>query len=401
MKVAQLLIGLASLAAFGASGHADSQTVEKDFLWYCESDEATAAQKNTVKAIYLAKEIEEDYFTCKEMNNFLVGEQSISLDFEDQPITDLSPLNGLDNLTNLYCNKCNKDAVESIPALPILQTLETPNSGITSLDHLSRFPKLQHVDIRGFDIDKTTDLSALKKIDSLVIGNAAITNLHGFEQIDKLSSLIILEIDSFPAHTLPNLNSLDTFKGESIKIQDLSFLDKMPNLRHLDISGENLSGTRNYHLPSSLEMLHLRDNHIDYIPADQIPTDVYNLVLTDNPLSELGFLANLPKLRDLELERTQLKSWAQLDPVMPTIKELWLTKSPLQAKAIPTGKQETWQNLERLYIGNTNVTSLEFFKRVKAPKLDDFEPPHIENKTEANCPVTDVPPIVADYCRQL
>lgn len=393
------LISIASLFTLLPTAWGETRAPEKEFLWYCESEEATAAQKHTVEEIYIALGIEPKDKTCKEMDNFLRSKDRLSFYFEFRPIEDLSPLAGLDGITSIYCDTCNENAVKTIPDLPSLKSLEVPNSGITSLDMFARFPNLNTVDITGFPLAKDTDFKHLNHVKTVIAGHPATTDLSALKQLNDLRTLFLRNINSFPGDTFPEMPNLQNFTASEINANDLSFLKKLPNIIMLNIFHEDLQHITEFHIPNSVGMLFLGHNNISKIPAGQLPEQLTYLDLTESPLENFDFLKDLGNLRSLYLSDTGLNSWQPLQPVLPSIAVLSLEDNPLEPKLIAEGSKETWPNLEILRLTKTYIESLEFFKNIEAPKLREFGPPDIDNKTEKNCPTTGVPKAVAEFCQ--
>lgn len=87
-----LALGILPMTA-NATESPSYKAPQKDFQWSCESPEASAEQKKTVRAIYDRVPSIEAEATCAQA--MVVLEAIYSLELEGKDLTDLSPLAGL------------------------------------------------------------------------------------------------------------------------------------------------------------------------------------------------------------------------------------------------------------------------------------------------------------------
>lgn len=396
IRVGQALCGVALLFASTA---VQAQPAKKDFLWYCESDEATPAQKRTVEEIYVAFEFDEEKDSCEKVFNDLKDRYYLDLYLDFRPISDLSPLVGLENMASFFSDTLTEGAVDTIPPLPNLRWLGIPRAGLKNIPNLDRFPSLQRLDILGVEFNKSTDISNLMSIKRLRIGAAKIEDLGFLSKLEALEDLTIIEPvgfswDSFPA--LPKLKNLNIFSIDEV---DISVGDKAPNLTWFSMYYSQATSLAGLELPEGITALYLSANMLNKIGEGDIPKNVKALYLDENPIEDHSFITALTKVTHLNLSDSGLSDWKHIYHLLPKMSFLDLSLNPLPELTIPDNESLSMPNISSLNLENTEIASLEFFKRISAPNLNEFVPPLIENKTEANCPTNGVPAAVAKFCK--
>lgn len=403
MKTSLLKAGIAGalgLSAFFSVGTAYATSpAEKEFLWYCESDEATEAQKLTVLEIYASVEKEPEEVSCKELDSHLRSLSSIDIRLNVGPITDLSPLTGLKNVIIIICEMCDKNVISTIPDLPELRKLHLPHSKISSLNGLERFKKLRNLDIRGFSFDEHTDLGPISQVDTLNLGDAKFSSLSSLSQLKNIKILNFSNPKSIDLGTLPRLTTLSALFLEGLTIKNAGFFDHLPSLRYIYFTAGDFTNLDDLNLPDTINYVSFRGTKLHEELLYSLPAEFIGLYLVELSLEDFSFLRRIESLSTLQMDSVDLNTWQPIKHLLPQLNNLNLAFNPIETMAIPEGADQEWGELESLSLESTAVDSLEFFKRVRAPNLTEFTPPDLETKTEANCPTTGVPKAVADFCK--
>lgn len=372
---------------------------EKDFVWYCESDEATPAQKVTVKEIYSLMNIEPNV-SCRDVFKRLSEDNYLSFYFDESIVTDLSPLNGLNNIVNLHCEACDESAVASIPPIEKLRTLSLLGGHLETFPNIEKFKNLKNLVLSTNSISQVKMSNVLRNLERIEFEQTQIDDLSFLTELKRLKALDIVYPVKNTLQTLPMLPNLEKLNTSAIGTLDYSFLENAPNIIELRFIGNDVKDLRTVPLSKSLKRLTLIQNSISSISKGDLPKDLEHLDLSNNPIRNFNALTELKKLFSFSINYSDFKEWSALDPILPQLEELSLWSTLISENEINAGKTKEWPKLRKLIISETEITSLAFFKKIKSPKLEFATLPYIENKTEENCPTSGVPAPVAEFCKE-
>lgn len=388
----------ASQVGFSA---ADVQELDKDFVWYCESDEATEAQKATVSEIYFSFGIDQDKVGCKEALK-LVNESALpSLIISGgSQITDLSPLAGLKHINVIICNVCSQNAFDTIPPMPSLEILDFSRSELTSLTDLDRFPNIVDLRIESTAVSDIKEIEKFTALEELSLDSTKVSDLSALKGLKNLKSLNISELDASVLGKLPYLNNLELLWLVDMGLKEVPNASQTPNLKELELGRNNIESLEGVKAFKKLKALGLSFNPISNIDSNDLNTDLAELYLVDVPLNSYKFLQHFKDLDKLSIGFSETVTWKDIDQLLPRLSWLSLLGSRIGRKEIPENTVEQWKNMKELFLDGTDVESLAFFKQVEAPKLEKLRAPDIKEKTEENCPTSGVPEIVAEFCKQ-
>lgn len=388
----------ASQVGFGA---VEVQDQDKDFVWYCESDEATEAQKDTVSEIYYTFSIDQKKVGCKEALKQINDGYDTYLNFIDViPLTDLSPIAGLKNIQILECNVCSQSAFDTIPPMPSLTNFNFSGSEISSFSKIERFPNIKYLNLNLTLISNLSEIEKATAIEYLSIASTKINNLSTLKSLPKLTILDISNLETSALDTLPILENLSSLFIAEMGLTHVPNARTTPNVKELFLDNNKLESVEGIKSYKSLRVLGLSGNMISHLEADDLPTELTALFLYTPSYENYSFLEGLINLKDLEIGYSKTIKWKELEHLLPQLETLYLFYSKIGPKNIPEGKKESWKNMKTLVLGGTNIDSLAFLKQVEAPKLKIFGAPDIEEKNEENCPTSGVPEVVAEFCKR-
>jgi len=287
-------------------------------------------------------------------------------------------------------NDFSWNVIKHIPALPrSLKTLimnANWNNQLQSQDFecqnyevLASFAALQTLDLRGHEIEDLSVLQHLTTLENLYIDSSALQDISFLYSLRKLKHLVLhtyvqdyapiahlhkLRVGSFSGAIYPSLASLKELTHLSLSNfyyegpNDLAFLHGLPSLTALSIEGEynpvDISDLKN--LPS-LKSLGLDAGRLDISGFDAIPTyfpllEYLSLKSSEITAGDIKHLSNLQNLKSLylcnytesvfqvpsgltKLETLDLRWNSNIQNIsfpnpLPPLKELYLSKSPLQ-----------------------------------------------------------------------
>lgn len=407
MKMRKLAFNV-TLAAYSAIGLSSSAfaAAEKDFVWYCESDEATAEQKKTVDGIYANARLNKQNTSCKAAFDNIQAREDFGIHWTwnaDIIFEDLAPLTGLTNLTYFICDSvCTAESVKTLPHLPELTELGLKHMDLAEFPKIDMFPKLNYLVLLGNSFSSVTNVPALKNIETFNIDNTKVTDLSFTKEMPKLKILSIDGIDKPAFETLPHLPNLSGISARYLELSNFDFLDKLPNAISLDVSRNEFTNIQGIHQHQQIKYLTISNNAIKNIPAKVLPSGLKGLSADKVPFESLEFLRDLKEIEYLHLDGSNFIDWSLIDHLKPTLEQLIIENNPIGEKVIPEGTVEHWEKLSSIWMAGTNIKSLAFFKQIKAPNFIDwvrfFPPFSRDERTEENCPKTGVPLAIADFC---
>ena len=260
------------------------------------------------------------------------------------------------NIINLTLDRCElSDAmVEEISRLTHLENLTISHcTGFTTLDPLAEAPALTYLHIAQQLYSKLTEGSA--NLD----GSKLFT--RDFPNITELT--VAGSIIDGGTDCLGHFPNLETISLTLLEPYSIACIDKMPNLRQITL-GEAQSDGNGYLDLSGEEAKHLYGHpHLEFLSA------------VDSELSDLGWAAECPELRQLYLSSCHI---SDLSPLADhtNLKELFLSNNKVESVLPLSGCEqlveirlsgnpltdlsglEGLKNLEELRISRTSVSDL-------------------------------------------
>ena len=220
---------------------------------------------------------------------------------ERNPIRDLTPLSGL-NLTdlNISNNPIKVSDISPLAALKELQTLDLLNSGVSDIQPLSGLTELRTLLLKGNPIEDLMPLSGLN-----------LTNLK-YDVIRQTTGQT-----DFAEAWMPDPALRTAVRGEIGLLPDVPLTkERMRSVGYIDIAGKGISDLTGLEFATDLRELDLRDNPItDLRPLANL-TMLERLYLSDilpsTPTLDLRPLANLINLEELTLENSKVSDISPL-----------------------------------------------------------------------------------------
>lgn len=395
LKWLALFCGLALVAGVG---RAEVQQADKTFLWYCQSAEATADQKHTVRMLFQLADMDYDVAACDEAYEALSRYSYIALPNSD--IKDIAPLSGLDGVDFINLPGNSVAELSGLVDVPRLKKLWLPNNELTEFPDISRFPELNNLVLHGNPISSLAKVSAHPSLRTLRMNGTAIKD---YSPLSKLNvSWLELAQSRHPEalSTLPQLPSVIVANLSGNGLTDFARFKAFPKVETIVARGNQISSLKGLEsfesIPSNLQ---LASNKLTQVDSVKVLKGLASIDFSYNPIEDFSFLTQLKdEILSLNLDGTTFADWPLIARFMPKIYKLSLNNTPLATIPAPSSPIE-WTNIYRLALEGTKVTSFTAFTAITADKLRRFEGPDLEGATEATCPTAGVPDAIGSYCQ--
>lgn len=391
-----VLLMLFSLTPVATSASVDS----RDFPWYCQSDEATAAQKHTVGLLFDLAGIENKVENCEEAFDTLSRYSYIELKASD--IEDLAPLSGLERVNFINAPDNKVASLAGLNNLPKLKKLWLSGNAMTEFPAIDGFPLLNNLVLNGNPIATLTAVTAHPRLQTLRMSGTAIKDYAPLAKL-KVSWLQLANTKHPEAlATLPEMPTVMVADLSGNALVDFGRFKVFAKVDTIIARSNSITSLKDLEaFESKPSNLQLAGNTIEYVDSPAVLQGVASLDLSDNPLADFTFLAPLrDELNSLNLSGTSFDDGALIARFMPHIYQLDLSRTPLSTLPILGPFPTEWPNVYVLKLQETKITSFAPFKSIKAPKLRRFEGPALNGATEATCPTGGVPDLIAGYCQE-
>ena len=263
----------------------------------------------------------------------------IQLDLSHRDIRDISALAACSQLRWLKLGGNHVTDLQALMNLPGLELLDVSDNELTDLRPLMGLGKLKSLNAAGNQLSDTAALGAMTTLTALDLSNNPLTDLTGLEKLSNLQSLKlkntgIVDMELQHLENLRRLASLSLEDNNGLSNEAVSYLKSMlpsctiihsdlvysaeiggkiypSDLTDLDLSGQNLTDLGEINKLDSLETLKLSQNYLttvyqlEYSPSK---LTLRELDLSYNELTEVRALAALSAVEVLDLTGNQISS---------------------------------------------------------------------------------------------
>ena len=213
------------------------------------------------------------------------------LDLSDNSISDISPLVSMTKLTTLDLSNNSIKSVAALKELTKLTELQIDGNKLGSFSVIGKLTALKTLGLNDTGL-KDSDLSSLYTLKNLkklnIEDNSALTE-SGVSALQKklpgctishseLARSIELGGKSFPADS-------ETVEATDLGLTDISRASGFTNVKHMDLSKNQISSVSALSTLTSLESLDLSDNKITDVSALHSLTNLKQLWLGGNNIS--------------------------------------------------------------------------------------------------------------------
>lgn len=369
---------------------------EKDFMWYCTSDEATEQQKYTVQEMMRGADLDPETTDCQTAFNKINKLGYISINFK--PIEDASPASGLDNVKSLFARGTSFTNMDGVTGLPNLVQLRLDRSLMAEFPDFTRFPKFERVSFYSSNISSLDRVGTAPNLKYLGLTG---TNVSDFSPLSKAESLKALLVDELanPAAlgTLPSVPRLMYISVNGNGLTSLERFKSLPKLSGITAIGNSIDSLDGLEGLEELTSLKLAENKIRKLKNREVLKKIAEIDVSHNPLEDFSFISLLREdLGVVDLSYTDFDDIPAFYRYREHLTRLALNGTRISEIPADFGD---WPSLETLELMDTSITSFAAFKGIQAPNLTKFEGPMLKKATEENCPTVDVPEGVKTYCK--
>ena len=256
--------------------------------------------------------------------------QTLTLEDLELKIVSITNLPQLEKLF-LQRNKLGELKLEQLDQLRELYLQENKLEDITTLSHLIGLERLDL--FQNYQLQDFTPLAKLENLEVLIV---SYTGLDNIDFATYLKSLTALDI-SYTG--LKDLKQLAVLKKQllllhlsGLAIDDLSFLEEFEHLLQLVLRGNRFKEITPIGKLRKLVSLDLSQNpkNRNYKPLIKL-TKLRHLALNHNLIKDVSFIEHFPELRDLQLERNNIKEFSHaFFQSLPRLKKLKLKQNPIE-----------------------------------------------------------------------
>ena len=223
------------------------------------------------------------------------------LSFNRNPISDFSPLKNLKNLTHLWLDDTPLSDLSPLAGLINLKKLSLWRTNLSDLSPLARLINLKTIYITWGNISDLSPFAGLINMESIFVWDNPVSDLSPLAGLTKLEYVDICGGHISDLKPLVGLTGLTTLRLNANEISDLSPLMGLTGLNSLGLGRNNIS---------------------DISPLAGL-TNLEWLRLLDNDISDISPLAELTKLQWLNVGENEISDISPLDGLRENITLLW------------------------------------------------------------------------------
>ena len=327
-----------------------------------------------------------------------------------QEIKSLDPLKMLRYLKSLDCSSTGISDLWPLSDLIDLHTLNCANTIVSDCEGLRDLMNLEHLNISNTQIDDIQCISRIRNLRELNISQTSIAaiNVFGPNDIDIIyadeSKVSIGEVKAFKAENPEGIVVYQTAELESwwaglnsgwkevfssaggLKAApSRTELQRMADLTEIDLGKrKNLGTLMPLQKLYQIKSLKMNDTQIPDLGPIENSLTLETLIISDNPIEDLNYIAGLKNLKKLEFENTPVND---LIPLAGLTKLETLNMAGTQIKKL--NEVSVLSNLKHISFFNTGIkslspleglTSLEHIKcfntRLSEKKVRSFQEEH-------------------------
>lgn len=216
----------------------------------------------------------------------------------------------IEGLRSLSISGVTLESLRGLECATGLESLSLARTGIHDIERIREMEHLRNLDLSGNSIDDWAPLGQLPRLETLDVHDSSFGDID-VEWLRSMAVLRSLHLGSTRIRSLTPLSGLPALEslvatGNNLYDSGLD-LSLAPMLRQLDLSSNELAGTRPGSLPGSLINLTLSRNKLSDTAVLQGAVQLTTLDLTDNPqLRNIHGARDLPRLHEVDLRRTNV-----------------------------------------------------------------------------------------------
>lgn len=261
------------------------------------------------------------------------------LDLSGSGVKDISLLSVCTKLTKLDLSDNSISDISALVDIPGLTELDLSNNSISDISPLVSMTKLTKLDLSNNNIKSAAALKELTKLTELQIGG---NKLVSFTVVGKLTALKTLGLndtglkdsDLSSLYTLKDLKKLNIEDNGALTESGVSALQKkLPGctISHSELARSIELGGKSF--PADSETVEATDLGLTDISRVSGFTNVKHMDLSKNQISSVSALSSLTSLESLDLSDNKITDVSALHS-LKNLKQLWLGGNNLSAEQI-------------------------------------------------------------------
>ncbi|WP_307984605.1 leucine-rich repeat domain-containing protein [uncultured Lactococcus sp.] len=181
---------------------------------------------------------------------------------------------------------------------------------------------------KGFGIVNLTGLEYAKKLGVIWLRDNQISDVSPLQNLTSLQHLDLIRNQISDVSPLQNLTSLQSLYLNDNQISDVSSLQNLTSLQHLELSRNQISDVSSLQNLTSLQSLYLNNNQISDVSSLQNLKALQNLSLAANQISNISPLQNLTSLQYLHSDDNQISDISPLQN-LTSLQTLYLNNNQI------------------------------------------------------------------------
>ncbi len=204
--------------------------------------------------------------------------QLTSLEVSDDAVDNVKWMSPLTNLTRVQVSGRKIASFEGLPSLPKLSNASLYNASADLSPIPEAFPNLTDLDLNYCNIKDLAPLTKLAKMKDLSLYGATVKDFSPLAGCPALKTVMYYATKGADYSTLGALKQVTELKGGLTKLEDISWVADMPNLKKFDVFAEYVK---------------------DYSPLGKISLERFQIWSMHAPvdLTEVGKLSSLKWLK--------------------------------------------------------------------------------------------------------
>ena len=279
------------------------------------SREALTALSEALPACAIYSDVEKGEAVEISLGGVTFKSDVSQLDLSNREIRDISALAACKDLRWLKLGGNRISDLQALMNIPGLELLDLSDNELTDLRPLMGLGRLRSLNVAGNQLTDTVPLGTLSTLTALDLSDNPISDFSGLEKLSSLQSLKL--------------------KNTGIVDMDLQYLEGLTMLKGLALEdNDGLSNEAVSYLKSMIPYCTIIHSDLVYsaqIGGKSYPSDLKELDLSGQNLTDLGEISKLDSLVSLKLSQNQLTTVYQLEycPSRLTLRELDLSYNEL------------------------------------------------------------------------
>lgn len=300
----------------------------------------------------------------------LTNQTIVSLDIEDNAISDLSPLQGFSLLATLDANNNQITDLSPLAGHEPLISLHVANNQITDLSPLAETPYLVSLSVADNDIESLLPLAGCKLLRAVSVQNNRLTSLTGLEEalelaflraegnqitdLDGIANCTVLYVANLNDNALTNIDVL----GKSAATLRYVFFDNN-QVENIDALADT----------PELQYLSFDNNLVTTLAPLAHSTELVGISADNNRIVSIDALGNAQKLRYVFLTHNEISDMSAIGNLKPTDSSFDKIIVDLSSNRISEVRVAEGKRFEYLALYNNPISSFMGIEQAKGEYL--------------------------------